>query len=127
MAESKEIKQIQMNFKIWLSTPEGKGIMGDGKWEILKAIEEHGSLKAATDALGITYRRTWGDLKAIEEKLGVSLLEKSRGGASGGQTQLTKEGLKLVAAFDDLHAQADVFMDQLFKKFREKLQNEFST
>jgi molybdate transport system regulatory protein len=75
--------------------------MGDGKWGILKAIEEHGSLKAATDALGITYRRTWGDLKAIEEKLGVALLEKTRGGASGGQTQLTKEGLKLVAAFDE--------------------------
>lgn len=122
MPVSNEVKNISLNYKIWMSTPQGKGIMGDGKWKILKAIESHGSLKAATDALGITYRRTWGDLKTIEEELGIALLEKSRGGKEGGQTQLTPEGLQLIAAFDELHAKADVFMDELFGEFQKKLQ-----
>lgn len=121
MQESKPMKNIQLQYKIWLSSPDGKGIMGDGKWKILKAIEEHGSLKAATEALGITYRRTWGDLKQIEQELGFLLLEKTRGGKDGGQTQLTEEGLKLVAAFDDLHEQADDFLEQLFRKFKSDL------
>ena len=104
-----------------MSTPEGRGIMGDGKWKILKAIESHGSLKAATDALGITYRRTWGDLKAIEDELGVALLEKSRGGKEGGQTQLTPQGLMLVAAFDELHEKSDGLMEEAFDAFRERV------
>ena len=113
---------IKLNYKIWLSTPDERGIMGDGKWQILKAIETHGSLRAATKALGITYRRTWGDLKAIEETLGVNLLEKTRGGKEGGQSQLTPEGIALVEAFDDLHAKADAFMEQLFSEFHRKIQ-----
>ena len=121
MAETTLPKDVILNYKIWLSTPDDKGIMGDGKWQILKAIEEHGSLRAATKALGITYRRTWGDLKEIEEILGISLLDKSRGGKDGGQTQLTPEGRKLVQAFDELHEKADAFMDTLFLEFRKKL------
>lgn len=121
MPETDALNQIKLNYKIWLSTPDDKGIMGDGKWKILKAIEAHGSLKAATEALGITYRRTWGDLKAIEEALGFAILEKSRGGKDGGQTQLTPKGLKLVAAFDRLHGQADDFMEKLFVDFHNEL------
>ena len=50
--------KIKPEYKIWLSTETGEGIMGDGKWQILKAIEKKGSLMAACDALGLTYRRT---------------------------------------------------------------------
>lgn len=112
---------LEFNYKIWLSTKDGKGIMGDGKWKILKAIEEHRSLKAATRALDITYRRTWGDLKKIEKQLGFPLLEKTRGGKEGGRTNLTFEGKKLVNAFDEFHEKVDLIMDDAFQEFRQKL------
>ena len=114
-------KNYLLNYKIWLSTPDGKGIMGDGKWQILKAIHAQGSLKAATLALGLTYRRTWGDLKKIEGQLGFPILEKSRGGKDGGQTRLSKKGLLLVAAFDELHQNIDAVMDEAFEKFYRKI------
>lgn len=121
MAKEQPLENFKLNFKIWLSTLSGKGIMGDGKWRILKAIEKHGSLKAATKALGLTYRRTWGDLKAIEEEFGFPLLEKSRGGAEGGKTELTPEGKNLVNAFDAFHSKVDVMMDEAFREFRQNL------
>ncbi len=121
MPETKNLNNIHFNYKIWLSTPEGKGIMGDGKWKILKAIEEHGSLKAATEALGLTYRRTWGDLKKIEEALGFALLDKSRGGKEGGNTTLTAEGKNLVQAFDQFHEKIDSVMEEAFDGFRQKM------
>jgi len=112
---------IKLNYKIWLSTPDDEGIMGDGKWQILKAIEKHGSLMAATEALGITYRRTWGDLKKIENMLGCNLLDKSRGGPDGGTSSLTPEGKRLVKAFDEFHAEIDHIMDEGFQKFKKKI------
>ncbi len=114
MSDKEISKEFKLNYKIWLSTNDGKGIMGDGKWQILKAIEKHGSLKAATIALGLTYRRTWGDLKQIEKDLGYPLLEKKRGGKYGGETTLTMQGERLVKAFDKFHKKTDRFMEKAF-------------
>jgi len=121
MPISEKFKNIQFNYKIWLSTNEGINLLGDGKWKILKAIDEHGSLMAATEALGITYRRTWGDLKKIEEELGFQLLEKNRGGKDGGKTFLTRHGKILVDAFDEFHEKVDLIMEDAFEDFRQKL------
>lgn len=112
---------VKLEFKIWLSDSRGNGILGDGKWKILKLIEEKGSLKAACDAMGYTYRRTWGDLQKIEETLGIPLLETHRGGAERGSMQLTEEGRKLVVAFDDFHAAADQVIETEFRKLLERL------
>lgn len=112
---------VKLEYKIWLSDSRGNGILGDGKWKILKLIEEKGSLKAACDAMGYTYRRTWGDLQKIEETLGIPLLETHRGGAERGSMQLTEEGRKLVAAFDEFHSSADKVIEAAFRQLIEHL------
>lgn len=112
---------IRLNYKIWLSDREGQGILGDGKWRILKIIEEKGSLKAACDELGYTYRRTWGNLQKIEQVLGFPLLEKHRGGSEKGSTRLTPQGKKLVEAFDAFHTGADATIEKGFRELIAKL------
>ncbi len=119
----KAFDQLQLNYKIWFSNQDGKGIMGDGKWQILKAIDETGSLKAACDKLQLTYRRTWNDLKAIEKLTGVILLESTRGGADGGSMRLTSEGKKLIKAFDNFHARVDGLMQEHFQRMLEEIKN----
>ena len=113
--------KVTPNYKIWFSDPEGNGILGDGKWKILLKIEECGSLVKACEELGITYRRTWNDLKKIETKLGFSLLETTRGGQDGGSTYLTAEGRKLVAAFEKFHQKMDQLMEQEFTNLMNNL------
>ncbi|MGA2822759.1 MAG: LysR family transcriptional regulator [Bacteroidales bacterium] len=115
------LSNIHLHYKIWMSDKDEKGILGDGKWQILKLIEEKGSLKAACDELGYTYRRTWGNLKKIEQFFSVPLLEKQRGGSDGGHTLLTPEGKKLVKAFDHFHASVDSIIQQGFEKFIQDL------
>lgn len=117
----KNPEKISLNYKIWLSGPDGHGILGDGKWKILKLIEEKGSLKAACDELGYTYRRTWGNLEKIEQTLGFPLLEKHRGGSEKGSTRLTPEGKKLVEAFDAFHGEADATIEKAFTRLMDQL------
>jgi len=118
--ESK-LDNIQLHYKIWMEDSTGKGILGDGKWQMLKLIEEKGSMKAACDELGYTYRRTWGNLKKIEDFFGFPLLEKHRGGAEGGNTQLTPEGRRLVKAFDQFHSGVDRVIQEGFTAFIKEL------
>ncbi len=118
-----EINDIHLHYKIWMSDKNEKGILGDGKWQILKLIENKGSMKAACDELGYTYRRTWGDLKKIEQLFGFPLLEKQRGGVDGGRTLLTSEGKKLVKAFDHFHASVDAVIRKGFENFLQDLED----
>jgi len=115
---------VRFNYKIWMSTEEGEGILGDGKWQILKAIEEHGSLMTATEAMGLTYRRTWGNLKKIEKILGIRIIEKTRGGTGGGKTRLTEDGRRLVTAFDRFHQKYDGLINDAFEEFKKDLEGE---
>lgn len=112
---------LELNYKIWMSDRNGNGIMGDGKWQILKTIEETGSLTAACNKLGITYRRTWNDLREIERLLGFPLLDSTRGGAEGGSMKLTPQGRKLIAAFDHFHQKVDDLMKENFKEMIQEL------
>ncbi len=113
--------RVRLHYKMWLEDAEGQGILGDGKWKTLKLIEEKGSLKAACDELGYTYRRTWGNLLKIEKFFGFPLLEKHRGGSEKGSTRLTPEGKRLVAAFDRFHSIADPAIEKGFQEFLKEL------
>jgi molybdate transport system regulatory protein len=121
MSIFRDAEKIRLNYKIWLSDQAGNGILGDGKWKILKLIEEKGSLKAACEEMGYTYRRTWGNLQKIEKMLGFPLLEKHRGGSEKGSTRLTPEGKKLVDAFDTFHKATDANIEQGFSELMNKL------
>ena len=123
MTTSKKINlnNILLHHKIWLATTDDTGILGDGKWLILNAIQETGSLTGACAKLNLTYRRTWGDLKKIEQMLGFPLLEKSRGGAGGGSSTLSPQGKLLVNAFDKFHQQVDGVIKNAFDEFNASL------
>ncbi len=116
---------LKLNYKFWIETDQEISVLGEGKWKLLKAIKETGSLKAAVDEMGYTYRQTWENLKTIEKKLGFKLIEKSRGGEKGGQTVLTAKGEKIVEFFDKLYSQIEPDIQKLFNKMVDDLK-EFS-
>lgn len=121
MASKIDLYTVKLAHKMWLETPDGEGILGDGKWKILKTVQEEGSLTAACQKLGLTYRRTWGDLKKIEQQLGFPLLNKVRGGKEGGASELSDQGKKLVEAFDQFHHDVDEKISFAFEEFRSNM------
>lgn len=112
---------IFLKFKVWLENTDGEGILGDGKFELIDGIDELGSLKAAADKMGISYRKAWGNVKDAEEKLGILLVDKQRGGQHGGSSALTPEGKKLIEAYKELLLEFDDAIYQITKKFFNKV------
>jgi len=115
------MKELRAKFKLWLSSSEAEGVFGDGKWRLLKAIESEGSLSAAVKALGISYRKAWGDLKKAEKHLNVSLIEKHRGGSSGGNTVLTAEGKRWADFYTRFRSDIEKAAEKAYKKHVKKL------
>ena len=104
-----------------MSSENGDSILDDDKWQLLIAIQKHGSLMAASDVMKISYRKVWGDLKKIEEILGFSILEKHRGGKDGGVTYLTEEGTRLIKEYIEFRSEFQEAVDLIIKKFKKKL------
>ena len=68
--------------------------------DTLQAVAEHGSILAASKALGLSYRHVWGSLKRWEKELQQPVLNWERGQAA----QLTTFGQRLI--FADAQAKA---------------------
>lgn len=62
---------------------------------LLRRISETNSLAEAAKILGISYRNGWGRIRRIESSRGKQILETTSGGATGGSSRLTPEGMSL--------------------------------
>jgi len=110
------VKKLRARFKLWLSTRDIEGVFGDGKWRLLKAIENTGSLTSASESLRISYRKAWGDLKKAQEAMNITLVEKKRGGILGGQTNLTEKGKKWVKAYTRFRDDTEKAVEKAYEK-----------
>ncbi|MEI6061019.1 MAG: LysR family transcriptional regulator [Bacteroidota bacterium] len=121
---SSKMDNLRLNYKIWLETDGHVGVLGDKKCELLRAIDETGSLNDAMKKLGLTYRKTWDNLKRIEKELGFPLIIPTRGGAEGGNTVLTREGKIIIAAFAKFHLEYDSIILKGFEDILAELKQE---
>jgi molybdate transport system regulatory protein len=92
---------IQPGIRLFLQNEEGKGLFGDGRFELLKEVRDRGSILKASESLGRGYRKAWEDIRRMEEGFGQEVVIKRRGGSEGGSTHLTKFGLRLIEAWEE--------------------------
>jgi molybdate transport repressor ModE-like protein len=86
------MKTPTVRMHLWLESGESV-YFGMGRVMLLDKIEEHGSLRKAAEALGMSYRAAWGKLKATEEALGLVLVESSGTRRGGSAHPRTLQGL----------------------------------
>lgn len=98
--------------KIWLETNEGF-VFGPGVYNLLKAIKEKGTLKEASQSLGMSYRYAWGLIKKAEEKLEAPLIDATKGGRrGGGSSKITELGEHYIMDFEKIQQMWDDFRNQ---------------
>ena len=109
--------ELKPRFKLWLSTADVEGLFGDGKYRLLKSIEVKESLRGASETLGISYRKAWGDLKKAQDAMGIALVERQRGGSQGGRTVLTEQGRQWLEAYGHFRRDVEVAVEKSFEKY----------
>lgn len=113
---------VMLNYKLWLSSMSGEGIISPEVHELLNKIKEKGSLKAAAECTGLSYRKAWGDLKKAEEVLGYELTDKTRGGKEGGQSVLTPQAERLIEAYAALQQSLDHAVENAYEEMKKKME-----
>jgi molybdate transport system regulatory protein len=107
--------KVQVRSKVWLEA-KGRPVLGPGRVELLKYIDEQGSISRASRLMKITYRKAWGQIKAMELQLGLPLVRKQTGGAGGGGARLTPEARELLGDYLQLAQGIGEEVDRRFRK-----------
>jgi len=80
--------------------------LGPGKAQLLLLIEEHGSIRAAGAAMGMSYRRAWLLADEINRMFKEPSIFTRQGGRSGGGAGLTPFGESLIGACRRMDAES---------------------
>lgn len=103
------VEKKSVHLQLWLEDGQGEGF-GRGRVQLLRLIEERGSLSKAAKELGMSYRGAWGKLKKAERIAGVALVEAS--GTKRDGYSLTAEGRELVERFQQWYADVERYAEE---------------
>ena len=81
-----------------------KFYIGPGRADLLEGIAETGSISAAGKRMGMSYKRAWSLVQALNEGFGAALVETSRGGAAQGGATLSDDGAFVLARYRAMQA-----------------------
>ncbi|KIP98033.1 transcriptional regulator [Agrobacterium tumefaciens] len=76
--------------------------LGRGKIQLMELIVSTGSISAAGRAMGMSYRRAWLLVDALNHMFHQTVIESQRGGKQGGGAGLTPFGEELLARCRDM-------------------------
>lgn len=79
---------------------EDEKFFGEGPYQLLKKVEETGSLHAGAKNLGMAYSKATKLLHNAEESLGFPLTVRKIGGKSGGGSVLTEEAKDFMSRYE---------------------------
>jgi len=106
---------MEIKSKLWIEV-NGKPAFGRGRRFLLEAIDRCGSINQAAKEIDISYRKAWGYIKAMEERLGFRLIERQTGGRNGGGAVLTEDAREFLIKYESLETGIQELVDERFSK-----------
>ncbi len=85
----------------------GRHMLGPGKVRLLELIGEHGSISGAGRAMGMSYRRAWLLVEALNATFVTQVVAAKPGGSGGGGARLTEMGHEVVRRYRAIEHAAD--------------------
>jgi molybdate transport system regulatory protein len=72
--------------------------IGPGRADLIELIAETGSIREAAKRMGMSYKRAWGLVQALNEGFGAAMVETQRGGSGQGAV-LTAAGHEVLVRY----------------------------
>jgi molybdate transport repressor ModE-like protein len=111
---------LQVKMKVILT--KEIDFFGPGIYQLLRNIDELGSIQAAAARMKMSYSKGWKMVNKVEAQMGFPFLNRSNGGKKGGSSTLTEEARIFLARYqaltEDIRKMSQNFFDQYFQDFQ---------
>ena len=91
--------------------------LGPGKAELIERIDQTGSISAAARAMGMSYRRAWQLVEALNADFRAPVISTAVGGQRGGGASVTAFGRRLAARFRTMEDKASAAVAADLRRF----------
>lgn len=95
--------------------------IGPGKVRLLELVGETGSISAAGRAMGMSYRRAWLLVDALNQTFRSPVVQTRGGGVGGGGADLTAFGAQLVANYRAMERDAREILGRHLRELEDAL------
>lgn len=120
LREQRSVNGLGFKTKIVISKEED--FFGPGIYQLLKYIDEMGSIQAAAGRMHMSYSKGWKMVNKVEKEMGFPFLNRCNGGKHGGSSTLTEEGRLFMERYHamcrDMKRISRNFFDIYFKDFQ---------
>lgn len=97
--------------------------LGPGKVRLLEAIAELGSISAAARSMGMSYRRAWMLVDAMNKSFRGDVVTTATGGKGGGGARITVLGRDILGRYHSMEAKAETSVRDELSEFAELMQD----
>jgi molybdate transport system regulatory protein len=105
----------------------GSPAIGPGKAALVSHIDETGSISAAARAMGMSYRRAWQLVDALNESFSQPVILTEIGGRRGGGARVTEFGRELVEAYHRMENKASAVIARDLREFNRHIRRPGTT
>ncbi|TQR29518.1 hypothetical protein DMB92_07885 [Campylobacter sp. MIT 99-7217] len=115
----KNKKKLFIRSKIWIENEDGELLCGQGKTELLEFILESGSILQASKLMGISYKKAWTHLQALQKAADEQLVIAKQGRSQVSGTKLTPKALELIQNYKILQHDLQIYANKRFAELFE--------
>jgi len=105
---------MEAKVKVWIEDNEKNLIFGGGKTEVLEFIDQTGSIKEASQKVGMNYKKAWNHVKILQENVADELVIANKG--NNGGTELTPKARELIQAYKILQHDINKYAKKRYKE-----------
>ncbi|HLX93802.1 MAG TPA: LysR family transcriptional regulator [Puia sp.] len=102
---------------LWIEF-QNERFFGPGRVELLKYIDETGSIYKAAKKMRMSYKKAWKMISSLNEQVKQPLVIVKKGGEKGGGSAITDEARALIGYHESMRKRFTEFLEKESKKFR---------
>jgi molybdate transport system regulatory protein len=108
------MNNLKLGSTIWIDSDEHP-LLGKGRIELLKRIEELGSLSKAAKSMGMSYKAAWDTIKSMNDAAPEPLTHAATGGKNGGGCVVSSAGSAYIRLYEAIFREQQQFFDSIQK------------
>jgi molybdate transport system regulatory protein len=107
--------EYKVSGSLWIEY-ERERFFGPGRVELLRRIEQTGSINKAAKAMKMSYKKAWEMIDTLNRQAAIPMVIVKTGGEHGGGSQITKEARDLIRYHDALRRRFVAFLEKETRK-----------